>query len=57
LYSITDVLGKEIKRDIFKTNFGKNTIDIDFKDGYGMYILKVFDGNKQVYTQKLLKNE
>jgi uncharacterized delta-60 repeat protein len=57
LYSITDILGIEIKRDNFKTNFGSNTIDINFKGGYGVYILKVFDGQKLLYTQKLIKND
>jgi hypothetical protein len=56
-YRIFDILGREIKRDSFKTSFGKNTVDISFTGNYGVYILKVFDGIKPVYTQKLVKNE
>jgi hypothetical protein len=57
IYSITDILGREIKRESFKTGFGRNTIDVSFNGGYGVYILKVFDGQKLLYTQKLIKNE
>jgi hypothetical protein len=56
-YQIFDILGKEIKRDSFKTSFGNNAIDISFRGSYGVYILKVFDGKKLLYTQKLIKND
>jgi subtilisin family serine protease len=56
-YQIFDILGREIRRETIKPFFGKNIIDISFKGAYGVYILKVYDRGKLVYTQKLIKNE
>lgn len=55
-YKIFDILGREIKVNDFKTQFGRNEVNIEFQGSYGMYIIKVYDGTKQVYTAKLIKN-
>lgn len=56
-YKIFDILGREIKSEQFKSTFGRNEILIDVKGSYGLYFVKVFDGNQVIYCDKFIKND
>ena len=56
-YSVYDVLGKEITKGTYKSQYGENNIPINIQQcANGIYIVNVSDESKVLYRQKVIKH-
>lgn len=57
IYEVNNILGQRLLDGVFKAQQGENKFNLDANSlNQGMYILTIFNGNKSVYSQKIIKN-
>lgn len=55
-YSVSNLLGQSILKGEYKAQLGENHFNLDGQTlSNGMYIFTIFNGNKAVYSQKIIK--
>lgn len=56
-FTVFDILGKKVLCGKYDAVYGRNNIKVNLTDyTEGLYILKVFENTKMIYSQKLIKN-
>jgi hypothetical protein len=56
-YKVFNILGQEVRFGNYIPEYGKNTIKLNMSDlTNGIYILNIFDSNKVLHKQKLVKD-
>lgn len=55
-YNLTNVLGQIVAKGSYKSNLGKNNIKVSTSNlTNGVYIFSIFNNNKELYKQKVIK--
>ena len=57
VYSVYDMLGKEVLSGTYRSQYGENNMPVNIENcANGIYIVNVSDGSKILYRQKVIKH-